>query len=113
LHVYNREIETVDKFKYLGIILANNETTPISILKARLNSAKRSFNAVCTNCKMLGISNVKVKLSLLTALVSSILLYGNILYACMSDVTTTLTPKNKIFREVEIFQRKMLRWALN
>jgi hypothetical protein len=49
---------------------------------------------VSTNCKMLGISNIKVKLSLLNALVSSILMYGNILYACMSDVTTTLTPKN-------------------
>ena len=103
LNVYQEEIETVNQFKYLGIIIANNETIPVSILKARLNSAKRSFNAVCTNCKMLGISNVKVKLSLLTALVSSILLYGNILYACMSDVTTTLTPKNKIFGEVEIF----------
>ncbi len=76
------------------MIIANNETTPISVLKNRLNSAKHSFNAVCTNCKMLGISNIKVKLSLLNALVSSILMYGNILYACMSDVTTTLTPKN-------------------
>jgi hypothetical protein len=76
------------------MIIANNETTPISVLKARLNAAKRSFNAVSTNCKMLGISNIKVKLSLLNALVSSILMYGNILYACMSDVTTTLTPKN-------------------
>jgi hypothetical protein len=78
----------------LGIIIANNATTPVAILKARLNAAKRSFNAVCTNCRLLGISHIKVKLSLLTALVSSILLYGNILYACMSDVTTTLTPKN-------------------
>ena len=94
LHVYNQEIETVNCFKYLGIILANNETTPISVLKARLNSAKRNFNALSTNCKLLGISNIKVKLALLNALVSSILLYGNVLYACMSDVTTTLTPKN-------------------
>jgi hypothetical protein len=31
----------------------------------------------------------------------------------MSDVTTTLTPKNKFFGDIEIFQRKMLRWALN
>ncbi len=76
------------------MIIANNEATPISVLKARFNAAKRSFNAVSTNCKMLGISNIKVKLSLLNALVSSILMYGNILYACMSDVTTTLTPKN-------------------
>mgnify|MGYP000267023402 FL=1 len=52
---------------------------------------------------MLGITNVKVKLALLNALVCSIMLYGSILYACMSDVTTTLTPKNKFFSDVEIF----------
>jgi hypothetical protein len=103
MKIYDRGIETVNEFKYLGIIIANNITTPSRILKARLCSAKRSFNAVCTNCKLLGISNVKVKLALLSALVSSILLYGSILYACMSDVTTTLTPKNKFFGDVEIF----------
>jgi hypothetical protein len=112
LKVYGEEIETVNEFKYLGVMIANNSKTPSRILKARLSSAKRSFNAVCTNCKLLGISNVRVKLSLLTALVSSILLYGSILYACMSDVTTTLTPKNKLFGDIEIFQRRMLRWAL-
>jgi hypothetical protein len=30
-------------------------------------------------------------------------LYGSILYACMSDVPTTLTPKNKFFGDIEIF----------
>jgi hypothetical protein len=103
MKIYGKEIGTVNEFKYLGIIIANNITTPSRILKARLSSAKRSFNAVCTNCKLLGISNVRIKLSLLTALVSSILLYGNILYACMSDVSTTLTPKNKFFGDIEIF----------
>ena len=94
MYVDMKKIETVEEFKYLGVMLYNDATKPNKILQARLNAAKRSFNAVSTNCKMLGISNIKVKLSLLNALVSSILMYGNILYACMSDVTTTLTPKN-------------------
>ncbi len=60
----------------------------------------------------MGISNVRVKISLITALVNSILLYGAAIYACTSDVTQTLTPTNRTFSEVEIFQRKMLRWVL-
>ena len=97
LNVYKKEIGTVNQFKYLGIILANNETTPVSLLKARLNAAKRSYVSICTNCRLLGISNVKVKLLLMNALVRSVLMYGCILYACMSDVSTTLTPTNGLF----------------
>jgi hypothetical protein len=78
-------------------MLYNNATKPTKIIKARLNAAKRSFFAVCTNCRMLGVTNVKVKLLLVNALVRSVLLYGCILYACMSDVTTTLTPTNSVF----------------
>ena len=33
MKIYGREIETVNEFKYLGIIIANNITTPIRILK--------------------------------------------------------------------------------
>lgn len=91
-------------------MLTNNATKPDKILKARLNAAKRSFLAVCTNCRIMGITNVKVKLLLINALVRSVLLYGGILYACMSDVLTTLTPFNGLFAQVEIFSRKMLRW---
>jgi uncharacterized membrane protein YkgB len=87
----------VNEFKYLGIMLYNDATKPTKIIKARLNAAKRSFFAVCTNCRMIGITNVKVKLLLVNALVRSVMLYGCILYACMSDVTTTLTPTNSVF----------------
>jgi uncharacterized membrane protein YkgB len=87
----------VNEFKYLGILLYNDATKPTKIIKARLNAAKRSFFAVCTNCRMIGITNVKVKLLLVNALVRSVMLYGCILYACMSDVTTTLTPTNSVF----------------
>ncbi len=100
---YGLPLKNVSEFKYLGIIIANNLTTPSRIINARLKAANRSFNAVCSNSKMLGITNVKVKLALLNALVCSIMLYGSILYACMSDVTTTLTPTNKFFSDVEIF----------
>ncbi len=37
LYVYDKEIETIDKFKYLGIVIANNKTTPVAALEARLN----------------------------------------------------------------------------
>ena len=66
-------------------------------MKARLNAAKRCFLAVCTNCRIMGITNVKVKLLLVNALVRSVLLYGCVLYACMSDVVTMLTPTNDLF----------------
>ena len=78
-------------------MLENNTTKPDRILKACLNSAKRSFLSVCTNCRIMGITNVKVKLLLVNALVRSVLLYGCVLYACMSDVVTTLTPTNELF----------------
>lgn len=86
MFVDSKEIETVNEFKYLGIMLSNKTTKPDNIIKARLNAAKHSFLSICTNCRIMGITNVKVKLLLINALVRSVLLYGCILYACMSDV---------------------------
>ena len=86
MFVNTKKIETVREFKYLGIMVYDNATKPDKIIKARLNAAKRSFYSVCTNCRLLGITNIKVKLLLVNALVRSVLLYGCVLYACMSDV---------------------------
>jgi hypothetical protein len=97
MYIDNKKIDTVSEFKYLGIMLSKATTKPDKILKARLNAAKRSFLSICTNCRVIGITNVKVKLLLINALVRSVLMYGCILYACMSDVLTTLTPAHGLF----------------
>ena len=113
MYVNNKQIETVNQFKYLGLEISNNSVKPDTIIIARLAAAKRIFNAVQTNCRILGISNVRVKLQMIYALVSSVLLYGSIVYACMSDVHQTLTPKNALFSDVEIFLRRMIRWVFS
>ena len=94
-------------------MLNNKSVQPDQILLARLNAAKRSYNSVRTNCRIIGITNIKVKLLLVNALVRSVLLYGCTLYACLSDAENTLTPTNRFFSQVEIFYRKMLRWIFN
>ena len=40
----------------------SNVVSPERLLVARLNTAKRTFNAVKCNCRILGISNVRVKI---------------------------------------------------
>ena len=62
MYVSNYEIDTVTEFKYLGLIMSNQACKPDILLKDRILKAKRTFFAVRTNCRMLGISNVRVKL---------------------------------------------------
>jgi hypothetical protein len=71
------------------------------------------YQAVRTNCRVLGISNARVKIQIINALVTSVLLYGCVIYACLSNVETTLDPTNVVFSKAEIFARKMLRWIFD
>lgn len=48
---------------------------------------------------------------MVNALVCSVLVYGSVIYACLSNVESVLTHSNLIFSQAEIFVRKMLRWA--
>jgi hypothetical protein len=45
--------------------------------------------------------------------VTSVLLYGCVVYACLSNIETTLDPNNAVFSKAEIFARKMLRWVFD
>ena len=62
MYVKKSPIETVDQFKYLGLILQNKSCKPDVMLKARIVKAQQTFYAVRSNCRLLGISNVRVKL---------------------------------------------------
>ena len=62
MYVNKQKIDTVNEFKYLGLILSNTTSKPDVLLKARIVKAQRTFYAVRTNCKLLGISNIRVKL---------------------------------------------------
>ncbi len=56
------EINNVREFKYLGLYMFDNVVSPEKLLQIRLAAAKRTFNAVKCNCRILGISNVRVKI---------------------------------------------------
>jgi hypothetical protein len=60
---------------------------------------------------MLNLTNVRVRIALVNALVVSILMYGSVLFACLGNSLETLQSGNTDFQAAEIFVRRMLRWA--
>ena len=56
-----------------------------------------------SNYKVLGISNVRVNVQLVNALVSSVLQYGSVVYACLSNFESALEHKNIVFSKAEKF----------
>ena len=60
---------------------------------------------------MLNLTNVRVRIALVNALVVSILLYGSVLFACLGNGLETLQSGNTDFQAAEILVRRMLRWA--
>lgn len=87
----------VNEFKYLELNLSNKITKPDILLYDRKSRAKCMFHAVRINCRLLGNSNIRVKIQLINALVSSVLLCGSIVYAFLSNIEQTLTPTNPTF----------------
>ncbi len=80
-----RVIENVDEFKYLGLIISRFNRSPIRILEARVNKAIAAFNVVRYHARMLGLFNRRVRIQLINSLATSNLLYGSVLFACLSD----------------------------
>lgn len=62
LKIGNSFVKTVREFKYLGLILSNSCKKPEALLQARINKASSTFYAVRSNCRLLGVTNIRVKL---------------------------------------------------
>ena len=52
--INEKEIEIVDSFKYLGFNISNACMSPVSILEDIIIKANRMFQAIRTNCRLLG-----------------------------------------------------------
>lgn len=46
------------------------------------------------------------------SLVTSVLAYGSILYACLGDIGSTLSAHSVLYESAEALVRTMYRWAL-
>ena len=92
-------------FKYLGIDIHANSKSPHALLHRRLHLAKVAFLKIRNNAQLLGLSNCRVRLQLITSLVVSVLLFGAPLYACISDESMVLRATAQAFREAEDFAR--------
>ena len=95
----------------MGLNIVNDSNKPDKVLVDRIQHATRTFNALKSNCRLLGITNVRVRIQLVNALVCSVLQYGSVIYACLSNTETALSPANMVFLKAEILIRKMLPWA--
>ena len=62
LKIEKKKVKSVREFKYLGLYMFDNVVSPEKLLSIRLAAAKRTFNAVKCNCRILGIFNVRVKI---------------------------------------------------
>ena len=55
-------LEEVKEFKYLGVQLSSSCLRPDGILRDRLAKSRQAFNAIRANCRLLGLTNARVKL---------------------------------------------------
>ena len=91
LYVNKVKLQQCTTFKYLGIEIQENSRSPTHILQSRLKAAKIAFHRIRNNAQLLGLSNCRVRLQLVSSLVVSILMFGAPLYACMSDIVMGVT----------------------
>ena len=96
----------------MGVIIDADAKTPLTILQKRLAQAKCAFHKLRNNSRMFNLSNCRVRLQLVSTLVTSVLLFGAPLFACYSNVDMHVTASHCVFRDVEAFGREITRWAL-
>jgi hypothetical protein len=80
-------LECVSQFKYLGLIIDAQSTSPVCMLQQRVLKAKQAFNLVRVHARLLGLKNGRVRVQLVNALATSTLLFGSVLFSCLGPAT--------------------------
>ena len=109
---YGEAVANVKEFRYLGIPMLSTARSPEHILQNRLKAAQRAFAALCANAHYFGILNCRVRVQLIQSLVISHLMFGCVIWACLSDISFSITGHTGLWLTVERQLRAMLRWAL-
>jgi hypothetical protein len=80
----NIKIENVSEFKYLGLVVSRTNNNPSRMLEMRLLKAKTAFNNIKCHSRLLGLHNRRVRIQLVQAIAVTTLLYGSVIFGCMS-----------------------------
>jgi hypothetical protein len=83
--VYSESITVVENFRYLGFLLTSAATDPSSIMLDRINKCTLAFYSLMNKSKFFGLSNARVRLSLVQSLALTHLLYGAVIFGCLAD----------------------------
>ncbi len=57
----NLPIESVDEFKYLGLVINRANICPSTMLEKRILKAQAAFNAIKCHTRLLGLHNRRVR----------------------------------------------------
>ena len=100
------------EFRYLGVIVRDCCRSPERIILDRISATKKSFAVLRGRARLFGINNCRVRAQLMQTLAVTNLMFGCIVYACLSDLSLVLQPSHRVWVKAETLLRHMLRWAL-
>ena len=61
---YNKNIENVAEFKYLGLVIDRNKNNLSTMLLKRIYKAQAAFNSIKCHARLLGLYNRRVRIQL-------------------------------------------------
>lgn len=85
-------------------------------MKDRLNKCKLAFYSVQNKARFFGVLNPRVRLQLVQSLAVTHLLFGAVVFGCLTCTDIMLFQKRSAahadWYELEVFYRRMIRWAM-
>lgn len=112
IYCQGMKLKQVHEFKYLGVMVRDDTRSPEQIILDRISATRKSFSAIRSRARLFGINNCRVRAQLVQTLAVTNLMFGCLVYACLSDLSLVLKPSHRIWVKAETLLRHMLRWAL-